>query len=207
VEGTRLSLAMVVPIAVMLILLAQPLVRAWVGVKMLGSVPVIQILAVAVTLRVGNATSTTLLKGAGCVRYLAFVNIITGLVNLALSALLVKSLGLVGVAIGTLIPVAFASMFVLFPAACRRVGLPTMRVARRAVWPAFWPAVIVAACLTPFRGISSGTLLAVLIEATVAVAAYLALFFVIAVGRPDRAHYAAKAMELIGRRRTLAPAA
>jgi len=33
------------------------------------------------------------------------------------------------------------------------------------------------------------------------------LFFVVAVGRPDRAHYAAKAMELIGRRRTLAPAA
>jgi O-antigen/teichoic acid export membrane protein len=188
-------------------MLAQPLVRAWVGVKMLGSVPVIQILAVAVAIRVGNATSTTLLKGAGCVRYLAFVNLGAGVVNLALSALLIKPLGLIGVAIGTLIPIAFVSMFVLFPAACRRVGLPVMDVARHAVWPAVWPAAIIAVCLIPIRGTSSGTLLAVLIEATIACAVYLALFFLIAVGRRDRAHYAAKAMELIGRRGRLAPAA
>jgi O-antigen/teichoic acid export membrane protein len=206
-EGTRLSLAMVVPIAVMLILLAQPLVRAWVGVKMLGSVPVIQILAIAVALRVGNATGTTVLKGAGSVRYLAFANIMTGLVNLALSAVLVRPLGLIGVAIGTLIPIAVTSMFVLFPAACRRVGLPTMRVARHAVWPAFWPALVVAVCLAPIRQISSGTLLAVLLEATAAATAYLALFFLIAVGRRDRAQYAARVMELIGRGRHLAPAA
>jgi O-antigen/teichoic acid export membrane protein len=206
-EGTRLSLAMVVPVAVTLILLAPPLVRAWVGEKMLGSAPVIQILAVAVALRVGNATGTTVLKGAGRVRYLAFVNITTGLANLALSALLIRPFGLIGVAIGTLIPIAIASMFVLFPAASHRVGLPAMQVARHAVWPAIWPAVIIGACLVPMRRISSGTLLAVLIEAMIAAAAYLALFFLIAVGRRDRAHYAARALELIGRRGRLATAA
>ncbi len=205
-EGTRLSLAMVAPIAAILILLAQPLVRAWVGVKMLGSVPVIQILAIAVALRVGNATGTTVLKGAGSVRYLAVVNIITGLVNLALSALLIKPLGLTGVALGTLIPIAGASIFVLFPAACRRVGLPVVRVARDAVWPAIWPAVIVGVALAPLRQIASGTLLAVLIEATAAIAAYLALFFLVAVAPRDRAQYVAKVSELIGRRRHLAPA-
>jgi O-antigen/teichoic acid export membrane protein len=206
-EGTRLSLAMVVPIAVTLILLAEPLVRAWVGVRMLASVPVIQILAVAVVLRVGNATGTTVLKGAGQVRYLALVNITTGLVNLALSAWLIRPFGLTGVALGTLIPIGAASMFVLFPAACRRVGLPVMQVARHAVWPALWPAVVVGVSLTLMRRFSPGTLLAVATEAAIAAAAYLTLFFLIAIGPRDRAQYAAKVLELIGRRRHLASAA
>jgi O-antigen/teichoic acid export membrane protein len=205
-EGTRLSLAMVVPIAAVLILLAAPLVRAWVGVQMLGSVPVIQILAVTVALRVGNATGTTVLKGAGRVRYLALVNITAGIVNLVLSALLIRPFGLIGVAVGTLIPVGFATVFVLFPAACRRVGLPVIQVARHAVWPALWPALVVGGSLTLMRRISSGTLLAVAVEATVATVAYLALFL-IAVGPRDRTEYAGKLLELVGRPRHLASAA
>ena len=207
-EGTPLSLAMVVPIAVPLILLADPLVRAWVGPKMIASAPVIQILAVAVALRVGNATGTTILKGAGKVRYLAIVNIITGLVNLALSAILITPLGLNGVALGTLMPIAVSTIFVLFPAACARVGLSVASAIRHAVWPAMWPAAVVAGGLAVVRRFSiGGTLLAVLMEAALAAAVYLALFFMIAVGRRDRAQYAAKVMELIGRRGRLAPAA
>src|SRR4029079_7536757 len=49
-EGTRLSLATVLPIAVTLIVLAHPLVLAWVGPQMSGSAIVIQILALAVAL-------------------------------------------------------------------------------------------------------------------------------------------------------------
>jgi O-antigen/teichoic acid export membrane protein len=206
-EGTRFSLAMVVPIAVTLILLARPLVRAWVGAKMIESAPIIQILAIAVALRVGNATGTTLLKGSGQVRYLAFVNITTGLVNLALSALLIRPFGLIGVAVGTLLPIAFSAIVVLFPAACRRVDLPIGFAARRAVWPAIWPAAVVVLALLGVRGISSGTLLAVLLEAMGAALLYFVLFFGIAIGRRDRTLYLAKLMQLAGLRKQLAPAA
>jgi hypothetical protein len=74
----------------------------------------------------------------------------------------------------------------LLPFNLRHLGPET-----RAVWPAVWPALILAACLIPMRGISSGTLLAVFIEGTIAAAAYLAFFFLIAVGRRDRANYLA----------------
>jgi O-antigen/teichoic acid export membrane protein len=169
---------------------------------------VIQILAVAVALRVGNATGTTILKGAGRVRYLAFVNMTTGLVNLALSALLVTRFGLIGVAVGTLVPIAFSTTLVLFPAACRHVQLPVAAAVRHAVWPAMWPAAVVSVCLILIRSVvSSGTLLAVLLEAAVAAALYLALFFLIAIGSRDRAQYAARAWQLFGRRGNLAPAA
>jgi O-antigen/teichoic acid export membrane protein len=200
-QGTRLSLAMVVPIAAALILLAEPLIRAWVGPKMLGAVPVLQILAVAVAIRVGNATSTTLLKGANCHRMLAWVNLGTGVVNLVLSIALIKPFGLVGVAIGTLIPIALSAMFILFPASVRRVGLPIGYAITHSVLPALWPAAVVAAGLALTRVISSGTLLAVVLQAAAASVIYLALFFAIAIGRRDRALYTAKAMELLGRRR------
>ncbi|HET7617683.1 MAG TPA: oligosaccharide flippase family protein [Vicinamibacterales bacterium] len=206
-EGTRLSLAMVLPIAVSLIVLADPLVRSWVGAKMIGSAPIIQILAVAVVLRVGNATGSTLLKGSGRHRYLAAVNITTGLANLALSATLIHAFGLIGVAVGTLIPIAISTTCVLHPAACRRVDLPLSRSLRQAIWPAMWPAAVAAIALLGSRQISSGTLLAVMFQAGAAAVLYFGLFFFIAIGRVDRTLYIARLRRLLGRDRQLAPAA
>ena len=194
------------PIALVLVVLAEPLIRAWIRKpEILGAAPVIQILAFAVALRVGNATSTTLLKGSGQVRHVAMVNIWTGLVNLALSAALVKPFGLVGVAIGTLIPVAFSSIFVLFPAACRRVGVPVLEAFRQAVWPATWPALVVGALLfvsrdSPRPGSGSWS------PRRRPPVCCISRLFVAAVGRRDREQYTAKIWELTGRKRDLAPA-
>jgi len=205
IEGTRLSLATVLPIAIVLIVLAHPLVEAWVGAKMIVAAPVIQILAVAVALRVGNATSTTLLKGAGQVRRVAIVNIVTGIVNLGMSAALVRPLGLMGVAIGTLIPVAVASIGVLFPDACRRVELPVPHAFRRAVWPAAWPAVVAGVALTGIRPYLGAGLLGMAAGGAIGSLLYVA-FFVLAVGRRDRQQYTARLWELIARKRDLVPA-
>jgi O-antigen/teichoic acid export membrane protein len=203
-QGTRLSLVMVVPIAAALILLADPLIHAWLGPKkapaMAGAIPVIQILAIAVAIRVGNATGNTVLKGAGEHRMLAFVNLGTGVANLVLSVLLIKSYGLVGVAVGTLIPIAFTAFFILYPASCRRVGLPIGEALAHSVLPAVWPALVVGLALAGTRLISSGTLLAVVLQALGGGVLYLALFYGVAIGKRDRALYSGKAMELMGRR-------
>ena len=193
-EGTRLSLATVAPIAVVLLVLAEPIVRGWVGTAMSAAAPVIQVLAVAVALRVGNATGTTILKGSGQVRRLAFVNLWTGLANLILSAALIKPFGLVGVAIGTLVPIAFSSIFIIFPAACHRVQLSVRHAIRYAIWPAAWPAVAVAALLTVVHG-RSDTLGLVIAEAAAAGLLYVGLF-ILAVGRRDRQNYTARIWEL-----------
>jgi len=198
VEGTRLSLATVVPVAMMLIVLAGPIVHAWLGARaelVSGCIPVIQILAFAVMIRVGNATGNTLLKGAGQHRFLAWVSLTTGAVNVALSVLLIGPFGLSGVAVGTLIPIACAGILVLFPAACRRVGLPVAHTAAISVLPALWPAALVGTALFAKRLISSGTLLAVVLQAIAGGVLSLALF-VIALDRDNRAVYTAKLKEL-----------
>jgi len=205
-EGTRLSLATVLPIALVLIVLAEPLIRAWIRKpEIMAAVPVIQILALAVALRVGNATSTTVLKGSGHIRRVAMVNIASGLVNLALSALLIGPFGLVGVAVGTVIPVAFSSIFILFPMACRRVGVPVGLAFRQAVWPSSWPAAVVGGLLLVSSRFTPGGAWFIVAEAAAAGLLYLVLF-VAAVGRRDRQQYAAKLWELAGHKRDLAPA-
>ena len=207
-QGTRLSLAMVVPIAVALITLADPLVHAWLrgqAASVAGCIPVIQILAVAVTVRVGNATGNTLLKAAGQHRKLAWTNLGAGVVNLALSVILIRRFGLTGVAWGTLVPIASAALFILYPTACRHVGLPLRRAAIEAVFPALWPGFVAGGVLMLIRDISSGTLLAVAVQAALGGVIYLTLFYAVAISRQDRKWYLAKAAQLTGRR-SLAPA-
>ena len=85
-----------------------------------------------------------MLKGAGQHRLLAFTNAGTALGNIALSLLWIRHYGLVGQAMGTLIPVALASIFVLWPAACRRVGVGVGAAFAEAVWPTLWPVAVMA---------------------------------------------------------------
>lgn len=205
IEGTRLSLASVVPIAVIVFMLSDQLVHVWVGPTMALSASVMRILAVTVILRVGSATSSTLLKGAGWIRYVAFVNITTGLANLALSIALIKPFGIDGVAWGTLVPIACSSLFLLWPAACRRVGVPLSQSVRRAIWPTLWPGIVTAMVLAFTRASLPTSLVTLLGQSALGGLVYVALFG-IALGRADRAMYGAKLMELVGRR-GFAPAA
>lgn len=202
-EGTRFSLAFVVPVAVILFVLAAPLIEAWLGARaaiVAGAIPVLQILAVAVAIRVGGATGTTILKGAGRHRLLAAVNLTTGVVNVILSALLIRRFGLVGVAVGTLIPIGVSTLLILYPAACRRVELPLLAALRHAVWPAVWPAVPTAALLWFVRDPLPSTLLSVALASALGLAVYMLLFIGVAVGRTDRALYLARLRHLVQRR-------
>lgn len=198
VLGTRLSLAMVVPVACALMMLADPLVAAWVGPQFAGSVVLIQLLAWVVLVRVGITAATNVLKGAGRHRPLASCNMATAIVNVLASIVLVRRWGLEGVAMATVVPVTVAAAFYLFPAACRRVGVTVGYAAARGVWPAAWPAAVPAAILAITRPYASGTLVGVGAQVAAACAAYAAVFVLFAVGAEERRLFWQKTSELIG---------
>ena len=199
VQGTRLSLAMVVPLATVVGLLARPLIMVWVGPQFSESVNVLYILSVVVAVRVGNATSAVILKGADLHKFLAFANLSMALGNLVLSVLLVRVYGLIGVAIGTLIPILVIAAFVVFPKACRRVGLSVWTVVLSSVWPAVWPALIMGGFVLLTRGFIQGSWALLVVQAIVAAAIYGGLFLLFAINREERNWYFNKVKEIFRR--------
>jgi len=196
-QGTRLSLAMVIPMATGLTLLSRPLVMSWVGPNFAGSVPLIHILSIAVALRVGNATSSMVLKGSGRHRLLAGSNITMAASNLVLSVLLVRRYGLVGVAVGTLIPLVVISLFVVFPAACRVVKIKRLDIFRKSVWPAAWPAIVMTGFLLITRNVFPTDLPWLFLQAAIAVTIYDTIFLAFAISPTERRWYFAKVREIL----------
>jgi O-antigen/teichoic acid export membrane protein len=207
VHGTRLSLVAIIPLAGALVLLARPLVHAWVGPRFDGSIVVAQILTGVVAVRVGSATATTVLRGAGQHRVLAFSNAGAALANVALSLLWIRRFGLIGQALGTLLPVAFTSICILWPIACRRVGLTVAGAFRTAVWPTLWPLAVMTVVVVPLRDALPARLWSVGITAAIGAVCYAATFLAFAVKRDERRAYVAKAFELVRARRRVAAAA
>jgi O-antigen/teichoic acid export membrane protein len=198
VQGTRLSLATVVPIAGGLALLAHPLLTAWISPSFVQIATIVQILAVVVIVRVGSSTASIVLKGAGMHKRLTMLVSATAIANIVLSIALVPRFGLMGVAIGTLIPVSAASLLGLFPMACRRVGVSLAQVARDALWPALWPAVVAGAVLLFTRDRLPATLPAVAAQLLMGAWSYFVMF-AIAVGSEGRREYRRQADVLLKR--------
>lgn len=187
-EGTRLSLAAVIPIAGGAALLARPLIGAWIGPNFAQTALVAQLLAVVVILRAGASTASVVLKGAGLHKRLTLLIGGAALVNLPLSVFLISRLGLAGVAIGTLVPVATVILLGIVPTACRRVGLPLGELVRQAVWPTAWPGIVAGLVVVGTRSVLPASLLAVAAQLALGCLIYFPLFLV-AVGTEGRAEY------------------
>jgi O-antigen/teichoic acid export membrane protein len=200
-QSTKLSLALAVPLCVGLIVLAGPLVQRWVGARFSGSVLPLQIMIAIVLVRSGTASANLILKGANRHQLLTLANATTAVINVLLSVALVRPLGLVGVALGTLIPVAGSAVFVLYPAACRRVNVSIWRPVIHAFWPALWPAVIMIGVLWPGR--RSSNLFEVAIWMAAGGIVYLGLFVGVALNREERLFYWTKVRHLVDRHRRL----
>ncbi len=189
IEATRLSLAAALPIGLAVIVLAQPIIDAWVGPDFRDSVLVLQLLVVSVILRVGNATAITLLRGAGHHRLVALTTAGAAVANLALSIALVGPLGYAGVALGTIVPIAVIGMLILFPLACRRVDLPLRSAAARVAWPSLWPGVVVATGLYAVRDAVAQSAWAIALAMAGGAVAYAILFWFVALAAGDRRRY------------------
>ncbi len=198
VQGTRLSLATIVPVAGALALLADSVVVGWTGPRYAAAGIVVKILAMVVLVRVGSWTANTVLLGAGGHGLAAISNLVTAVINVALSILLIRWYGLPGVAMATLVPVTVRAVLIVIPVACARVGMPLTRFFAAAVWPAVWPALVVLGVLATVRNPASTSLIHALLQGAAAGLVYAILFLGIAIGRRDRTRYLGRLRSLAG---------
>jgi hypothetical protein len=123
----------------------------------------------------------------------------TAAVKLTLALMLVGSMGLPGVAIGTLLPVVAAGVLVLFPAGCRQLQVTLTRAWRESIWPPLWPAAVMTAFALVTRRLINPTLVMVGAQMVATVFVYLATFAMFAMSPRERQVFLSRAKELIGR--------
>jgi O-antigen/teichoic acid export membrane protein len=134
IRGTQLVLLVTLPIVVAVFIRGGTFVGLWIGPDFRrSSTPALKVLAIAAALALPNLGSPSLLIALGKQRWLALLTITEGAMNLILSVILARSMGIVGVALGTAIPAAIMHLFVWPGFACRLLGTPQSLFARE-VW-------------------------------------------------------------------------
>ncbi|WP_028326080.1 lipopolysaccharide biosynthesis protein [Desulfatirhabdium butyrativorans] len=89
----------------MFLVLGRAFIVRWVGGDFTESYPVLVILTIGIGIALSQYPTVNLLRGLSLHTTISFLNIVEGAANLGLSLLLVQSMGLVGVALGTAIPI------------------------------------------------------------------------------------------------------
>ena len=109
-QSTRYSLLLTFPVCALAIMLAEPFLLTWVGEEYEETIGLVQVAVVYVLIAAPLQAGSNLLQGVGHAGVVFRASAISVVVNLAVSIVLVQTVGLVGVFLGTIV-----GAWVLFP--------------------------------------------------------------------------------------------
>ena len=150
VRGTRYVVAAVVPLTVVMMVLARPILEAWLGPKF-GAAGLALTIFVSYWLAASSTSvASPMLVAAGRAGSLLRYVWVLALANLVLSLILTPLIGLEGVVIGTALP-NFIIVPVILRLAVRTFGVSVRELEGRVWIPAFSLAAVLAAVLIVVR--------------------------------------------------------
>jgi O-antigen/teichoic acid export membrane protein len=126
IAGTRISLLLALPLCLGLMFFGKQFITLWMGKAYAVSATYLLVLTIPQFTSMSQYTSALVLAGMARHRMLAYVAFGEGVANLALSIVLVRKIGIVGVAWGTVIP-HLLSTAVIIP-------VYTLRTLRMGAW-------------------------------------------------------------------------
>ncbi len=127
-RGTQAVLLVTYPLVLCLMLRGGTLLRLWIGNHFSAEATgVLTILSVAAALMLANSGVNSLALALDRQRLLAYATLIEGLFNLGLSIFLVRRIGVLGVAWGTLIPTLLIPFLFWPPYLCRLLNMSLPR--------------------------------------------------------------------------------
>lgn len=184
--ATRVSLAIAGPLALALALLAEPVLRVWVGSGFAEGANVVVFLCAAAAIAALGGPGFLMLQGAGYARRPALLSTAEAALNLTLSVILGNRMGIEGVALATLIAASVVQVGLLLPYIGRVFGvlpLSLLGTLGRAHLPAALVALAVGLLL---RRTDVSGLAEVLGAAAAVGGAYLATLAVTGLDRAER---------------------
>jgi O-antigen/teichoic acid export membrane protein len=165
VIGNRYSSFIAFSIAAVLLVMGKSIIEAWVGAEYVSSYVILVTLMVPSALYLAQAASTKVLYGMARHHALAWMLLAEGVANLTLSIVLVRRYGILGVAIGTAVPLLITSVVFLPLHMCRVVGMRLSEYLRDAHLYPLTLAGTLGACLWVVgRWVHSGTYAGVLLQ-------------------------------------------
>ena len=176
-DGTRATMIIVVPLSVVMALLAHPIVELWVGPEYDEAARVLVVFCLYTIVHGFVDTSGTVAIGSGRARHWALATAGESVVNVTLSIALALTVGLIGVALGTLIATAAVLVPALLLVTCRATGLPVRHLLREAILPHLLPCGVTAAAVYPLRSWAGSNLGALLATVVVGAAVYLTVYW------------------------------
>jgi succinoglycan biosynthesis protein ExoM len=199
VDGTRVSVAVAMPVTLTLALLAEPALVAWVGDDFGDAATVLVLLAVARGLASLTETAWWMLGGAGHIKRTSALSLIEAAVNLGSSVVLAQVWGAPGVAAGSLIGVVSARLPVALTVAGPLTGMSTATFIRAALLPHLIPTMVTAAALVGTSLLLPETVMGVLVAASGAFVLYVALYLSTGAPASERARAFAVVNHLLRR--------
>lgn len=151
IRGSRYTLALIVPLVLTGMVLAGPILDAWLGPEFREGGPAMAILLGHWLLSGMNGVAAAILVGVGRARDLARWAVMVAIASIVLMFVLIPPLGLEGVALATAIP--YVALFpYLLRITLRAIPTPVVAIARQAFIPAWSLALMLAAGLVAARG-------------------------------------------------------
>ncbi|MGA7729835.1 MAG: oligosaccharide flippase family protein [Chloroflexia bacterium] len=127
VTATRIAVVVTMPVFLWLILFGRQVLEVWVGPGHEDALPVLYIFCAVFLVSIAQNPGGTVLRGIGQVRILALVVMSEYAANIILSLLLLPRVGVIGAAIGTLIPAILVDLLLIPLLACRALSMTYVR--------------------------------------------------------------------------------
>lgn len=204
--GAKLTIAFATPLLLGLFLLSEPLILAWTGPDFLMAVPVCQWLVAAAMIAIAHGNTINLLGMSGYQKYAALSIAAGQLLNIVLSFLLIRPLGIVGVSMATFIAAAPIYIGLIEVRVCRLHGQTLWSFYRATVFPSIIPALIMTGMMLAvlrFRNLTN--LVEVAILEILGIAVFEAVYWIIGFKAKERAYFKDKLLRALKRRKKTAP--
>jgi O-antigen/teichoic acid export membrane protein len=185
--GTRSILTVFLPVGGTLAILGKPILAAWVGDAYTGYSVLVWVLCGALMLDTMQWPAAMVMQGMSRHRIFGIVAIGTGLANILLSLALIPFLGLLGVALGTLVTAAIETTFVVLPYACRKLGIRPGRFFTVVLLPVVVPTLAMVLMLLTLRAATgSGGIVTLGALSGASILVYGAVFLLLPQSGPER---------------------
>ncbi|WZO98454.1 oligosaccharide flippase family protein [Isosphaeraceae bacterium EP7] len=192
-DGTRLLIAMLLPVGLLAWVFAEPFLTLWIGPRFGAEAHLMRLFLVA-TIPLCLSVLVQMAIGMGQIKVIALSALVGSLVNLPLSYVLTVRLGVAGVIWGTVLTTLFSNLLVPGLYICRTLDVRFGVLARRTLAPPMVGALcLLAAVLVsrifidpmPLGGDRLHRAIPLLINLTIGSTAYLVGYLAMPVGRGD----------------------